>query len=236
MPLTPGGPNEESQHREQSVKPGYLQSRRKVMQQGRGLGIPALMGLLLAGCVATAPPGRWARSAPAFIIKPNEPIAVMPFETENALSNLGGHLSDEIIVKLFEHRPDLKIIPATVVRNYVAATSLGVAGIPDMHTIHNLKQGLNCRYLLTGNLYTSIGEVRYTASYTNRIASGGVTVRLIDCDSLNVVWARHVESTYATTTYYSSGGQQSTSYLTDGQLLQGLITNLAYDVARFFYE
>jgi len=207
------------------------------MKTTLNIGLTVLLALALASCgVTTLSTKRTEQPLPSSIIKPNEPIAIMPFETESALSNLGGQVSDEVIVNLLEHSPGLKIMPATVVRNYIAQTSLGVAGIPDMHTIHNLKQGLNCRYLLTGNLYTSIGEVKYTATYTNRIASGSVTVRLVDCDSSTVVWAKHVESTYSTSAYYNTTTQQSTTYLTDGQLLQGLIKNLGYDVARYFYE
>jgi len=159
----------------------------------------------------------------------------MPYETEGALSNLGGQVSDAVIVNRLEHAPKIKNIPATVVRNYLLANNFGVSGIPDMHTIHNLKEGLKCRYRLTGNLFTSIREVKYTNTCSNRIASGSVTVRLVDCDSLNVVRAKHVESTYSTTTYHYSGGQQQTTYYTDGQLLQGLISRLGYEVASYFY-
>ena len=206
------------------------------MKRATNTVLVVLLALALASCGVTTPSTRRTEQPlPSSIIKPNEPIAIMPFESESALSNLGGQVSDEVIVNLLEHSPGLKIIPATVVRNYLAQTSLGVAGIPDMHTIHNLQQGLNCRYLLTGNLYTSIGEVKYTATYTNRLANGSVTVRLIDCDSSIVVWAKHVESTYSTNADYNPTTQQSTTYLTDGQLLQGLVKNLGYDVARSFY-
>lgn len=171
-------------------------------------------------------------------LKPGVPIAVMPFETENALSNLGSHLSDEIIAELVERFPNLKIIPGTIVRNYLQTAGLAPSGLPDEHSIHHLKDSLRCRYLLTGNLYQSIGEVRYTQTNSTRIASGSVTVRLVDCDSMYVVWAKHIESTYSTTTFYYSGNgaipTQST-YLTDGQLIQGLLRNLASDVAREFY-
>lgn len=207
------------------------------MKTTGNIGLTVLLALALASCgVTTLSTKRTEQPLPSSIMKPNEPIAIMPFETESALSNLGGQVSDEVIVNLLEHSPGMKIIPATIVRNYLAQTSLGVAGIPDMHTIHNLQQGLKCRYLLTGNLYTSIGEVKYTSTYTNRIASGSVTMRLVDCDSSTVVWAKHVESTYSTSAYYNTTTQSSTTYLTDGQLLQGLIKNLGYDVARSFYE
>lgn len=201
------------------------------------IGFVVLLAFALVGCgVTTSSTRRTEQPLPSSIIKPNEPMAIMPFETESALSNLGGQVSDEVIVNLLENSSGLKIIPATVVRNYLLNANLGATGIPDMHTIHNIQQGLKCRYLLTGNLYTSIGEVRYTATYTNRIATGSVTVRLVDCDSSNVVWAKHVESTYSTSAYYNTATQSSTTYLTDGQLLQGLIKNLGYDVALFFYE
>jgi len=209
------------------------------MKTAVNIGLTVLLALALASYgMTTLSTRRTEQPLPSSIMKPNEPIAIMPFETESALSNLGGQVSDEVIVNLLEHSPGMKIIPATVVRNYIAQTSLGAAGIPDMHTIHNLQQGLKCRYLLTGNLYTSIGEVRYTATYTDRLASGSVTVRLIDCDSSTVVWAKHVESTSSTFTYFYTVGQEKvqTTYLTDGQLLQGLIKNLGYDVARSFYE
>jgi TolB-like protein len=195
-----------------------------------------LIVMLLGSCGISSDAKRRDQIKPVFIIKPNEPIAIMPFETESALSNLGGQVSDEVIVNLLEHVPKMRIIPATVVRNYLLSTNLGVGGIPDMHTIHSLKEGLKCRYLLTGNLYTSIGEVKYTNTYSNRIASGSVTVRLVDCDSSTVVWAKHVESTFLTTTTYYSGGQQQTTYYTDGQLLQGLMRRLAYEIATYFYE
>lgn len=197
-----------------------------------------LIGVLtLIGCSSSDAVRRTEHLHPRNIIKPGEPVAVMPFETESALSNLGGQVSDEVIVNLLEYAPEMKIIPATVVRNFLLNANLGISGIPDMHTVHSLQQGLRCRYLLTGNLYTSIGEVRYTATYTNRIANGSVTVRLVDCDSSTVVWAKRIESTYGTSTYYSTiGGEQvQTTYLTDGQLLQGLIKNLGFDVARSIY-
>lgn len=198
-----------------------------------------VLGFVLVGC-ATSGFVSSAKKRPLGVsfMTPNAPIAIMPFESENALSNLGGQVSDEVIINLLDQAPDLKIIPATVVRNYLLNANVGIGGIPDMHSIHSLKDGLRCRYLLTGNVYTSIGEVRYTSSYTNRVASGSVTVRLVDCDSSTVVWARQVESTYSTTSYYSRVGQENlqTTYLTDGQLLQGLIMNLGYDVARSFYE
>ncbi len=195
-----------------------------------------VLALAFVGCSTSIATKKKERPSPVVIIRPNEPIAIMPFETENALSNLGGQVSDEVIVYLLEHAPQLKIIPATVVRNYLLSSNLGVSGLPDAHTIHSLREGLKCRYLLTGNLFTSIGEVRYTKSYSNRLASGSVTVRLIDCDSLNVIWAKHEDATYTTSTFYYADNEQRSAYLTDGQLLQGLIRNLGYAVARNFYE
>lgn len=200
------------------------------------IGLLILLTAIFAGCVSTGLSRKTEQTLPAFIIKPNEPVAVMPFETENALSNLGGQVSDDVIVNLLEHSPNMKIIPAIVVRNYLAGASLGVGGIPDMHTIHNLQQGLKCRYLLTGNLYTSIRDVRYTQEYSNRIASGSVTVRLIDCDSMTVVWAKHIESSVLTTTYYYQGVQTQTTYQTNGQLLQQLIKKLGYEIAQNFFQ
>lgn len=165
---------------------------------------------------------------------PGEPIAVLPFETESALSNFGGQLSDEIIANLLETFPDMKIIPAPAVRNYLLQANLGAVGLPDAHAMHQMKEGLRCKYLLTGNLYTSIGVVQYTQAYADRVASGSVTVRVVDCDSLNVVWAKHVESTYSTTVYYAIGNQPPVNYLTDGQLLQGLVRTLGHEVASHF--
>lgn len=173
-------------------------------------------------------------SRPAFIIKPNEPIAIMPFETESALSNLGGQLADELIVNLFENAPRLKIIPATVVKNYLLTANLGVSGIPDMHAIHSVKEGVRCRYLLTGNLYTSMGDVKFTTTISNRIAKGSLTLRLIDCDSNTVVWAKHLESSYSTSLYYIDS-RTPTAYRTDGELLINLVKNLASEAARNFY-
>lgn len=198
-------------------------------------GLAFLLGMTITGC-ASRHAVKKEQTSPAFIIKSNEPIAIMPFETESALSNLGGQLSDEVIVNLLEHAPDLKIIPATVVRNYLLSTSLNVTGLPDMHTIHSLKDGLQCKYLLTGNLFTHLGDVNYTAAYSNRIATGSVTVRLVDCDSSYVVWARHVDANYTTSIYYDINNRTPTTYQTDGELLQGLIRNLGFEVAKNFYE
>lgn len=168
-------------------------------------------------------------------IKPGEPIAIMPFETENALSNLGGLVSDEITANLLENVKGLKIIPTTVTRSLLQSMNTPVSGIPDYHTIHSLSKGLQCRYLLTGNFYSSVGEIRYTNSYTSRVASGSVTVRLIDCDSATVIWAKHIQDSFQTTTYYTANSSQPTSYLTDGQLLQELIKRLGEDVSQYFY-
>src|SRR3989304_8155386 len=118
------------------------------------------------------------------IIKPGEPIAIMPFESENALSNLGGLISDEVAANLLENVPNIKIVPTSVTRSFLLSANIPVNGIPDFHSIHSIKEGLKCRYLLTGNFYFSIGAVQYTSTYSNRIASGSVTVRLIDCDSI----------------------------------------------------
>jgi len=205
------------------------------MKKRVGIGVVLVAVLLVVGCGVSVSPVR-DQIAPAFTIKPNEPIAVMPFETESALSNLGGQVSDEVIVNLLEHAPQMKIIPATVVRSFLASVSINANGLPDAHTVHSLQEGLKCRYLLTGNLFTSIGEVRYTQTYSVRVASGTLTVRLVDCDSNIVIWAKHEDATYSATTYYYSGGQQQTSYVTDGQLLQELLRKLGYQAARNFYR
>lgn len=168
------------------------------------------------------------------IIKPGEPIAIMPFESENALSNLGGLISDEVTANLLENVPNIKIIPTSVTRSFLLSTNMTTAGIPDFHTIHSIKEGLKCRYLLTGNFYSSIGVVQYTSTYSNRIASGSVTVRLIDCDSVTVIWAKHIQDSYQTTDYYSNGVLQ-TSYYTEGQLTQELIRRLGQSIAEYFY-
>lgn len=173
---------------------------------------------------------------PTFVPRPSEPIAIMPFETESALSNLGSQVSDEIIVNLLEHAPQLKIVPADAVRTYLSGARIGALGLPDAHAIHDVKNALRCRYLMTGNLYASIGEIRYTESYSDRIATGSVTVRIVDCDSLNVVWAKHVESNYSTSLWYSNATQLPTTYLTDGQLLSGLIRKLGQEIAANFYQ
>jgi TolB-like protein len=169
-------------------------------------------------------------------IKPGEPIAIMPFETESALSNLGGLVSDEITTNLLENVSSIKIIPTTVTRNFLQTMSSPVSGIPDYHTIHTLSKGLKCRYLLTGNFYSSVGDVRYSNSYTTRIASGSVTVRLIDCDSATVIWAKHIQDSYQTTSYYTANSSQPAIYYTDGQLMQELIKKLGSDVAQYFYR
>lgn len=169
-------------------------------------------------------------------VKPGEPIAIMPFETESALSNLGGLVSDEITANLLENVSGIKIIPTTVTRNFLQTMSLPVSGIPDYHTIHSLSKALKCRYLLTGNFYSSVGDVRYTNSYTTRIASGSVTVRLIDCDSETVIWAKNIQDSYQTTSYYTANSGQPTIYYTDGQLMQELIKKLGSDVAQYFYR
>ncbi len=118
-----------------------------------------------------------------------------------------------------------------MVRNYLLNVNLNVGGTPDMTTIQHLKEKLNCRYLLTGNLYTAIGDVRYTTTFTNRIATGSVTVCLIDCDSSNVVWAKHVDASYTSLYDYTVASPRQT----DGELLQGLIRKLGYEVAKHFY-
>lgn len=169
------------------------------------------------------------------IIKPGESLAIMPFESQDALSNLGGLLSDEVTANLIENVPGIKIIPTSVTRSFLLNSNTAISGIPDLHSIHSLKEGLKCRYLLTGNFYSSIGDVQYTSSFSNRIASGSVTVRLIDCDSATVVWAKHIENSFQTTAYYLSTDKFKTIYYTDGQLIEQLIKRLGEDIAEYFY-
>lgn len=169
------------------------------------------------------------------IIKPGESLAIMPFESENALSNLGGLISDEVTANLVENAPYIKIIPTSVTRSFLLTSNTTVSGIPDMHSIHSLKEGLKCRYLLTGNFYSSIGEVKYSNTFTNTVASGSVTVRLIDCDSVTVVWAKHFQDDYQATTYYTPSGEVQYKYFTEGQLIQELIKRLGRDIAEYFY-
>src|SRR3990170_8349079 len=164
------------------------------------------------------------------IIKPGEPIAIMPFESENALSNLGGLISDEVTTNLIENVPNIKIVPTSVTRSFLLSANIPVNGIPDFHSIHSIKEGLKCRYLLTGNFYSSIGVVQYTSTYANRIASGSVTVRLIDCDAVTVIWAKHIQDSYQSTDYYAKGTIQ-TSFYTEGQLTQELIKRLGEAIA-----
>ncbi len=169
-------------------------------------------------------------------IKQGEPLAIMPFETDNALSNLGSLVSDEVTANLLENIKGIKIIPTSITRGILQTIGTPINGIPDYHTIHSLSKGLKCRYLLTGNFYSSIGDVRYTNSSVSRIATGSVTIRLIDCDSAVVIWAKHVEDSYQTTSYYNVNGGQPTVYYTDGQLMQSLIKKIGSNVARYFYN
>ena len=169
------------------------------------------------------------------IIKPNEPLAIMPFESQDALSNLGSLISDEVAVNLLENVPEMKIIPTTITRSFLLTQNMPSDGIPDFHSIHSIKEGLKCRYLLTGNFYSSIGTVQYSETYSNRVASGSVTVRLIDCDSATVIWAKHVQDSYQTTDYYAKGTIQ-TSFYTEGQLTQELIKRLGEAIAAYFYQ
>jgi hypothetical protein len=73
--------------------------------------------MMFAACGSTHATKKVVPIKPAFIIKPNESIAIMPFQAESVLSNLGSQVSDEVIVNLLERAPDLKIFPATVVRH-----------------------------------------------------------------------------------------------------------------------
>jgi len=190
------------------------------------IGLFFLVALTMSGC-ASRQAIKQAPTLPAYLIKLNEPIAVMPFETESVLSNLGALVSDEVIVNLLQYRPELKIVHAPVVRNYL----LNTGGQSDIQKIRSLPTGVQCRYLLTGNLFTQLGNVNYTAALTNRIATGSVSVILVDCDSSYVVWAKRVNATYTTPIYNNS----NTTYQTDGELLQGLIRSLGAEVAKNFY-
>jgi len=183
--------------------------------------------LAMSGC-GSSRAVKQVPTLPAFFIQANEAIAVMPFETESALSNLGAQVSGEVIVNLLHYRPELKIVHAPVVRNY----QLNIGGQSEFQKIQNLPAGLQCRYVLTGNLFTQLGNVNYPAAFNYRIATGSVTVLLVDCDSSYVVWAKRVNATYTTQLYSNGNG----SYQTDGELLQGLIRVLGAEVAKNFYE
>ncbi len=192
--------------------------------------------LLLTGCTRYSIRTAEKQALPVTFIRPGSKIAILPFETENALSNLGTQVSDELTVFILENTNEIKIVSTPQVQKFLVSSNILTSGIPDMHTLHSLREGLKCNYVLTGNLFMSIGDVKYTTSYTNRIASGSVTVRLIECDSANVVWAKHFQDSYQTTSYYSQAGVQTVTYLTDGQLQEQLIHRLAEDIARYFYN
>lgn len=194
--------------------------------------------LLLAGCTRYSIRTTTEKQAlPVDFIRPGSKIAILPFETESALSNLGTQVSDEITVFFLENTNEIKIVSTPQVQKFLVNSNITASGIPDMHTLHSIKEVLKCDYVLTGNLFMTIGDVRYTTSYTNRIASGSATVRLIECDSAKVVWAKHFQDNYQTTSYYSSqSGAQAITYFTDGQLQEQLIHRLAEDIARYFYE
>lgn len=135
--------------------------------------------LTISGC-GSSRAVRHKQTLPAVFIQPNEPVAVLPFETESVLSNLGAMVSDEVIVNLLQYRPELKIIHASVTQNYMVNAGLNVGGLPDIQKIQSLKAGLQCRYLLTGNLFTQLGNVNYTSTFANRIVIGSVTVILVE--------------------------------------------------------
>jgi TolB-like protein len=187
--------------------------------------------LTISGC-GSSRAVRHKQTLPAVFIQPNEPVAVLPFETESVLSNLGAMVSDEVIVNLLQYRPELKIIHASLAQNYLVNAGLNVGGLPDIQKIQSLKAALQCRYLLTGNLFTHLGNVNYTSTFANRIVIGSVTVILVDCDSSQVVWAKRVNASYSTPIYFNG----VTTYQTDGELLQGLIRTLGAEVAKNFYE
>jgi len=120
------------------------------------IGLFFFAALTMSGC-GSSRAMRQEQTLPAFLIKSNESIAVMPFETESALSNLGAQVSGEVIVNLLHYRPELKIVHAPVVRNYL----LNTGGQSDIQKIQSLPAGLQCRYLLTGNLFTNNSNTTY---------------------------------------------------------------------------
>lgn len=192
-------------------------------------------GLVVAGCGTTS--NMRDLPKPADFMQRDERIAIVPFEVQEVLSNLGAQLSDEVTINILKHAPDLQIAPANQVKSFLQAVGLVATGLPDEHTIHKVKEGLKCKYMLTGNLYTSLGDVRYTQTYTTRLASGSITIRLTNCDTEQVVWAKREESSATTVAYYTEGQQQpSYTFETDGQLIQRLIVRLGQYVAQNFYE
>ena len=70
---------------------------------------------------------------------------------------------------------------------------LNTGGASEIQKSRSLPTGLHCRYLLTGNLFTQLDNLNYNpAAFTYRIATGSVSVILVDCDSSYVVWAKRV--------------------------------------------
>ncbi len=60
-------------------------------------GTTILLVMAFAGCGSTRVTKKVEPIKPALIIKPNESIAIMPFQAESTLSNLGSQVSTKLL-------------------------------------------------------------------------------------------------------------------------------------------
>jgi curli biogenesis system outer membrane secretion channel CsgG len=194
---------------------------------GRFGAIIAALGLVLlaqcAGQVSVGPvidPGIYPR------------LTVLPFKTESIFSTIGHQIADEIVVELVEKAPDFHVVERSRVDALLFEQNLEERGGETRDPLLEAARLLGVDAILTGSVSLSIQDIDNAPERAERKAEGVAVVRLIDAKDGRIIWAKRVESDYATLT--SLYGDIYVSQ-TDHDLVQEVVREIAHLVASYFY-
>lgn len=187
------------------------------------------LGFLASGCAQ-----RVLVQPPVDIAHYNR-IAVLPLETDSYLSTAGNQLADEIVLNLLKFAPQLDVIERTRVDALMNEQHLVRSGYISSESAIALGRMLGVRAILTGSVSLSIGDIQPTPLSLQRVATGAVTVRLIDTETGKVIWGDRRESDY-TMLLDTGPGRISGVTKTDQEMVQEVVKDLARSVAQVFYS
>ena len=184
-------------------------------------------GLVAAGCASRV----WVEP----VVSPeNVPrLAVLPFETDSFLSTVGHQLADEIVAQLLKQAPDFEVVERSRIDALVQEQELARGGYVSRETAVTLGRLLGVSAILTGSVSLSVGDVQPTPLSAQRVASGSVSVRLIDVQTGRILWGDRLESQNA---QFLGREDEGGTYQvrTDHEMVQDVIRELSRDVARAF--
>ncbi|RJQ17715.1 MAG: hypothetical protein C4560_08375 [Nitrospiraceae bacterium] len=146
--------------------------------------ISVLLLILLAGCGTSMKPFR----SNEFKREGNVKIAILPFDNLSDTQGAGKIMEDYVLVELLKHSP-INIIEPGEVASVLSQERIRLATSISRETVNKIGKRLGAGLLIIGVVHEYDMQLATGAGGSGQVPAIAVSLRIIDADTGNIVWA-----------------------------------------------